>query len=133
MHAYGTFTQYAGLGVLFNLPVRGDVPGTWDASAYTGIKFWAKGSPSYLKVLGQMPATQSVANGGTCTTSSCAANYYLLTTLSSSWQQFTIPFAYLTSGTATPFKPASLWSIEFGPYATVTSFDFWIDDLMLYK
>ena len=38
---------------------------------------------------------------------------------------------------ATPFKPSTLWSIEFGPYNYFgdldDSFDIWIDDLTLYK
>ncbi len=134
MHASGTFTDYVGMGVLFNIAAEGATPKTYDASAYTGIKFWAKGSGSYLSVLGQTDATETVENGGTCTKTSCIGNSVLFTSLSSSWKQFTVPFSYLTGGTAI-FEPASLWSIEFAPYCGSydCSFDFWIDDITLYK
>jgi hypothetical protein len=136
MHAYGTFTDYAGLGVLFNIAAEGATPKIYDASAYTGIKFWAKGSSSsYLRVFGQMDTTESVANGGTCALTTCTASSYLFTSLTSSWKEVTLPFSYLAGGSYT-FKASRLWSIEFGPYSCSTydcSFDFWIDDIRLYK
>jgi hypothetical protein len=133
MHAYGVYNDYAGLGVLFNIAAEGETPKIYDASAYTGIKFWAKGSGTYLRVFGQMDTTEPVANGGTCTSTSCTANYDLLS-LSTSWKEFKVPFSYLTGGTVS-FKASRLWSIEFGPYTCSAdcSFDFWIDDVTLYK
>ena len=135
MHAYGKYTDYAGLGVLFNLAVEGGTPKTYDASAYTGVRFWAKSSYSYLLVRGQTDATESVDNGGTCTKSSCIGNYYTLSSVSSSWKEYSVAFSKLDDGTAT-FKASNLWSIEFGPHSCSSSncsFDFWIDDVRLYK
>jgi hypothetical protein len=137
MHVYGKFTEYAGFGFLLNLAVQGEVPSIYDASGYTGIKFWAKGSPSDMEVRAQMPSTSTVANGGTCALTSCMPNLELLSSLSTSWKQFTVPFSYLTGGSVTPLKPSNLWTIEFGPYNSSgnldTSFDIWIDDVTFYK
>jgi hypothetical protein len=38
----------------------------------------------------------------------------------------------LTGGYSTPFVPSTIWSFEFQPYSSGT-FDFWIDDVTLYK
>lgn len=137
MHVAGKFTDYAGLGVLLNLPVFGQVPGVYDASGYTGIKFWVKGTPIYMEIRGQMPSTESVDNGGTCSLTTCMPNLYLTSSITTSWKQITIPFSYFTGGSTTPFKASTLWSIEFGPYNYYydvdASFDFWIDDLTFYK
>jgi hypothetical protein len=132
MHVSGYAYSYAGLAFLLNNPVLNETPGTFNATGYTGIKFWAKGS-AYLKVVGQMPATESTTYGGTCAAASCYGNAYIFgTALSLSWTQLTLPFAYLTSGSATPFLPSSIWSIEFVPYGGGT-FDIWIDDVTFYK
>ena len=132
MHAAGSFYSYAGIAFLLNNPVLNDTPGTFNATGYTGVKFWAKGS-GYLEVLGQMPSTVPTKYGGTCAATSCYGNSYLVTTsLSSTWTQLAVPFANLTGGYSTPFDRSAIWSIEFLPYST-GSFDFWIDDVTLYK
>ena len=132
MHATGSFYSYAGIGFLLNQPVTNGATGTFNASGYTGIKFWAKGS-GYLEVLGQMPSTEPTKYGGTCAATSCYGNGYVITTsLSSTWTQLTVPFTYLTGGYSSPFMPSSIWSIEFLPYEN-GAFDFWIDDITFYK
>jgi hypothetical protein len=131
MHTSGRFYSYAGIGCLMNTPTVASVPGTYDATGYTGIRFYAKGTGG-LKVTGQMPSTQSIDNGGTCTTTTCTPNSYAYGTLSSSsWTLISIPFTYLKGGLVTPLKSSMLWSFEFQPY-TVGSFDLWIDDLTFY-
>lgn len=131
MHASGRFYSYAGIGCLLNTPTVASTPSTYDGSGYTGIKFYAKGTGG-LKVTGQMPATQSIENGGTCTAITCTPNSYSYGTLSStSWTQISIPFSYLKGGLVTPFKSSVIWSLEFQPY-TAGSFDLWIDDLTFY-
>jgi hypothetical protein len=132
MHAAGYAYSYAGIAFLLNNPVLNDPPGTFNATGYTGIKFWAKGSAT-LKAVGQMPSTEPTKYGGTCAATSCNANTYVFgTSLSSSWTQFTLPFSYLAGGTSTPFMPSTIWSLEFVPYGG-GSFDFWIDDVTFYK
>ena len=124
--------SYAGLAFLLNNPVINQTPGTFNATGYTGTKFWAMGS-GYIQVVGQMPSTESTTYGGTCAATSCYGNKYLFTTtsLSSTWTQFTLPFSYLTGGYSTPFSPSVIWSFAFQPYSS-GSFNFWIDDVTLY-
>jgi hypothetical protein len=131
MHASGRFYSYAGIGCLLNTPTVASTPGTYDGSGYTGIKFYAKGTGG-LKVTGQMPATESIEYGGTCTATTCTPNSYVYGSLSStSWTQISIPFTYLKGGLVTPLKSSVIWSLEFQPY-TVGTFDLWIDDLTFY-
>ena len=127
MHAYGTRVDYAGFGFWMS-----DVPITYDASAYTGIRFYAKGTPGTLKVIVQTAATESTTYGGDCTlpTLSCAGNDAGVSLDSSAWALKTVPFSELRNGTA-PFDKSDIWSIEFQPEGA-GSFDYWIDDLSFY-
>jgi Carbohydrate binding domain (family 11) len=136
MHITGYYSTYAGIGVWLNNTSSVSQPSTYNATGYTGITFWAKGNGS-LKVVGQMPSTESTSYGGTCVAASCAGNSYAYGQLSSTtWTQVMVPFSYLTGGTATPFLPSAIWSLEFQYYSTVSlggaAFDLWIDDLSFY-
>jgi hypothetical protein len=130
MHASGVYSSFAGIGFLVNAPVIDAAWGTFDASRYTGVRFYAKGTFG-VRVLLQIPATVATQYHGTCTVSNClgalSSNY---PTTSDSWSVVSVPFTSLTSGNAT-FNPAVLAAIEFQPVAA-GAFDFWIDDITLY-
>lgn len=135
MRISGYYTTYAGLAAWLNITARGDVPGTYNGSSYTGIKFYAKGKGSLI-VVGQNPATEKVMYGGSCPdTADCAGNQYAAGTLSTDWKSYTVPFSYLEGGYVTPFDPSRIWSLEFMFYSygdVSTSFDLWVDDLSFY-
>jgi hypothetical protein len=135
MHISGYYSTYAGLACWLNNVSFSSIPGTYNGSGYTGIKFYAKGKGSLI-VVGQMPATEKTTYGGTCPYSECAGNQYAVGTLSSSWTLYTVPFSYLTGGTYEPFDPSKIWSLEFMFYSSVAldgaSFDLWVDDLTFY-
>jgi hypothetical protein len=126
MRAYGTNDAYAGFGCWLR-----ETPLTYDASAYTGIRFYAMGTPAMLHVIVQTSGTESTTYGGTCTlpTLECAGNETAVT-IDSTWGLVQVPFSALTGGTV-PFDATDLWSIEFQP-GTVGAFDFYIDDLSFY-
>jgi hypothetical protein len=128
LHTYGTTVQYAGLGCLIN-----NVPAfTYNASAYTGIRFYIMGAAVAPTVIVQTRSTESITYGGNCTlaTLSCAGNSAAITDLQpSTWTLVTVPFSSLAGGTA-PFSAAEVWSVEF--QAGVGAFDLWIDDLTFY-
>jgi len=139
MHVQGYYSTYAALAVWLNKATFAGTTGTYDASAYKGITFWAKGNGNGggFNAIGQMASTEMVKYGGLCTATSCAGDYYTLTGLSSTtWKQYTVPFTSLTGGTVTPFDPTSTWSFEFQFYSTTSlagvAFDLWIDDLSFY-
>jgi hypothetical protein len=127
MRLYGTRGDYAGFGCWLTT-----VPITYDGSAFTGIRFYAKGTPASLRVIVQTSATESTTYGGTCTlpTLSCAGNETQVTLSASAWTLYSVPFSSLVGGTAT-FNVRDIWSIEFQPGANV-AYDYWIDDLSFY-
>jgi hypothetical protein len=128
LHTYGTDVQYAGIGCLIN-----DVPSvTYNASAYTGIRFYIMGTAVAPKVFVQTRATEATAYGGTCPlpTLTCSANGAAIAGIQpTTWTLVSVPFSSLSGGYA-PFNVADVWSIEFQP--GVGAFDLWIDDLRFY-
>jgi hypothetical protein len=128
LHTFGTEVEYAGIGCNIN-----NVPtSTYNASAYTGIRFYMMGTAAAPVVIVQTRQTESTSYGGQCAlaTLSCAGNYAPITGVqASTWHLVTVPFSSLSGGTA-PFDVTSLWSIEFQP--GVGAFDLWIDDLSFY-
>jgi hypothetical protein len=134
MHVSGTYQTFAGFGFFLDLNSK-----AYDASAYTGIRFWAKGTGSLL-VTGQMASTEYKGFGGTCTLGDgvCAGNSYEVGQLSSTtWIEYKAPFALMTGGTVSPFDPKAIWSLEFQYRAAATNvtpipFDIWIDDVYFY-
>jgi hypothetical protein len=128
LHTYGTDVQYAGIGCSINyVPTY-----TYNASAYTGIRFYIMGTAVAPVVIVQTRATESTTYGGTCTlaTLSCAGNYAPIQGLQASdWTLVTVPFSSLSGGTAA-FNVGDVWSIEFQP--GIGAFDLWIDDLSFY-
>ena len=131
MHTYGTCVQEVGIGCFVNFPA-GLPLGTYNATGYSGIQFYAMGTVSALKVVVQNPATESTTYGGQCTLAvlSCTANSAPVLGLSANqWSLIMIPFSSLSGGIA-PFNVTELWSIEFRP--GYGAFDFWIDDLSFY-
>jgi hypothetical protein len=138
MHMQGTYSTYAAIGVWLNKSTFGSSTGTYDASAYTGIRFYAKGSGGTLNVVGQMSSTEMTKYGGTCTATTCSGDYYVYpSSLSSTtWTLISVPFTSMKGGTVTPFSPAYTWSFEFQYYSATSlagaSFDLWIDDLAFY-
>jgi len=127
LHTYGTTVQYAGLGCSIN-----NVPLTYNASVYTGIRFYIMGTAAAPTVIVQTRSTESITYGGNCTlgTLTCAGNSAAITGLQpSAWTLVTVPFTSLSGGTA-PFSATEVWSVEF--QAGVGAFDLWIDDLTFY-
>jgi len=122
--------SYLGIGCLLN-NVLGQQPKTFDATAYSGVRFWVKGTTATLQVVIQTSATEQVMYGGTCAATSCVGNSTLILNPSASeWTQVSVLFSSLAGGTAL-FRAADVWSIEFGP-ALAGTFDFWIDDLTFF-
>ena len=128
LHFYGTEVEYAGVGCSIN-----NVPtATYNASAFTGIRFYIMGTAVAPVAIVQTRQTESTSYGGQCAlaTLSCAANDLAITGLqASAWTLVTVPFSSLSGGTA-PFDVTSVWSIEFQP--GIGAFDLWIDDLTFY-
>jgi len=104
----------------------------YDASGYSGIRFWARGIGMTHFVVPEL-ATAAPKDGGTCT-QVCADSYGQIVDLHVAWKQVTIPFRDLRQlglGTFARFLPKTLLAVQFlipcsGP------FDLWVDDIALY-
>jgi hypothetical protein len=108
----------------------------YNASAYRGISFWAKGNANLRVEFGQK-AFLPTENGGSCT-SSCWNVYGSRKVQGmvpmSDWKQFTVLFSELDreDGTKTPaFDPSQLISVAFKHEGA--AFDFWLDEIQFVK
>lgn len=136
VHTTGSGYQFGGVGFGLNNPTMTPESAQsqpYDASAFNGITFWAKGSGNVRVELPQRSLVPS-DRGGAC--SSDCWNVYgaaLPTPLGGEWQQYTIPFSALErerGGKMPPFNPAELMGVAFKAGGT---FDFWIDQVQFTK
>lgn len=125
-----------GAGMGFDIDNSGGlVKHTFDASAFTGIAFQARGSGT-IKFKVQTEAIVPVAEGGTCDAgTSCNDAYFTSIALGASWEQHVIPFSALAQGhwgQAAAWDPATIVGLQWeaGPGMP---FEIAIDDVGLYE
>ena len=102
----------------------------YDASAYSGIMFWARGHGKINAVV-RMTQVVSEEFGGSCV-HDCYDGHRSVISLASDWQLYHVRWEDLSQagfGASLTFDPRSLFSIEFQVLTADTPFDFWIDDL----
>jgi hypothetical protein len=128
-----------GAGEGFNLDDPGNGEGgsakiAYDASAYTGIAFWAKaGSGSTTSLRVNVSDKDTDPAGGVCMpVSKCNDHFGATLPLSTQWRQFVLPFSELKQAgwgmPAPSFDPAHLYACQFQVVAGAT-FDIWIADI----
>jgi hypothetical protein len=128
VHTTGTgFTSYGGgVGMVFFPDNFVAFPA--DASAYSGISFWAMGTSATGQVELGLPTTATRSNCPYCT--ACNDDFHYNFTLTPGWTQYTVHWADLVqSGFGVPsatFDPARILYIDF---QATSHWDFWIDDL----
>ncbi|MGC4092553.1 MAG: carbohydrate binding domain-containing protein [Polyangiaceae bacterium] len=140
MHISGNGYMFAGIG--FDLNNADTVPESaqskaYDASAWTGVVFMAKGGSSSTKIRLELPMRDFVPpdRGGSCS-GTCwnVYGYEMSSALGTSWQEVKVPFSMLVreeGGTSPAFDAKQLMSISFKTRSA--PFDFWIDDVRFYK
>jgi len=131
-HTTGSgFTLWgAGIGMDFNHD--GQTRSTYDASAYQGVTFWARGSVTVnFKVLSA--PTTPIDQSGTCS-ANCEDHHQVAVSLNGSWAQYSFAFADLAQqgwGLAAAFDAKEVISLQF-EVEQDTAFDFWVDDIGFY-
>jgi Leucine-rich repeat (LRR) protein len=142
MHTYGAAVDSRWAGIGFDLNFDGITYGSYDASAYDGITFWAHGTPENIDARISTIATTSTKYGGTCTLDDPQVNegcqpHYRTVYLGDDFGQYWIPFNQLTpsynsgtGNTSAPFEKSSLTNIQF---YVAGQFDFWIDNVSFYS
>jgi hypothetical protein len=143
----GTTFSYAQLNASLNAPAPAQV-GSVDASAYTGIQFYA------IVNTAATGARLTVANlytdpiGGMCTTTagqpnSCFDHPGIQLAVHGTWSQYQVPFASLTqlgfgnhspTGAAFPKNAITLmkWDIGIPSSGATQPWELWVDDLQFY-
>jgi len=154
----GCSTWGAGVGSEVNDPVvdGGGYFGPkipYDLTGYTGITFWAMSSPTAdnkLRVKLPMTDDTKIADGGNCDeadptigANKCSDDWGTVFSLptNGTWQQIVVYFSDATRfrqegwGHTFPWNPAHVTSIQFQSQGAETgqSYDFWIDDIYLFK
>jgi Carbohydrate binding domain (family 11) len=122
-----------GSGMGFDLNNSGTAKHAYSVAGFTGLAFWAHGTPASIRVNVLTTETTPTASGGTCTLT-CSDNYGATLDLGSGWVQYVVPFTSLMQqgwGTPVAFDPTAVLSVQFQVTQNNT-FDVWIDDIGLY-
>ncbi|HKO49295.1 MAG TPA: hypothetical protein VJV79_16290 [Polyangiaceae bacterium] len=119
-----------GSGVGVDLSHSADSKATYDASAYTGITFWAR-AESATKMTVALPDVDTDPAGKLCAT--CDHHYNKLVEIGTEWQRYTVAFSelILEAGTVpmpAAFKPSGLVSVRI-VFAPNQSYEIYLDDL----
>lgn len=102
----------------------------YDASAYAGLVFFARGRGSF-NVVAKMTQIAPEEFGGSCK-HDCYDSHRATIPLTNDWQEHRVTWAELEQkgfGQKVPFDPRSLLSLEFTVAPEQTPFDLWIDDI----
>jgi endoglucanase len=120
---------FAGMGLGFTDPKR-----PYDASAFTGISFWARvEGDSARQVRLKVPDVSTDPAGGVC--SACFNDFGVDLTLTTTWTKYTIPFSAMTQqdGWGAPHPPAidpsKLYGLQWQVVTPGAAFDVWVDEI----
>jgi hypothetical protein len=122
----GKFTDW---GVTFGAELADAA--CYDASAYAGIEFWAKG-PGAIRVGLQMIDVQDVKYGGFCQTD-CYDTHRKIVELTPAFERYVVRWEELrqlfAADPPVTFDPRRVRFLEFNVAAKDTPFDVWLDDV----
>jgi hypothetical protein len=133
LHLFGgKFTNW---GVTFGAELANAA--CYDASAYAGIEFWAKG-PAVLKVGFQMIDDQEVKYGGFCANAAvCYNSHRKLVELGKTWKRYSVRWEDVhqlyDAGPPLSFDTRRIRFLEFSIGPESTPFDVWLDDVSFLK
>jgi Carbohydrate binding domain (family 11) len=122
----GKFTKWGAALAIELTPHR-----CYDASAYGGVAFWARGRAS-VRVNLRMSQIVAEEYGGTCV-ADCYDSHGTLRALTSEWKRYEVRWADVAQqgfGAKVPFDPRFLYSVEFALPQGQPPFDLWIDDVV---
>lgn len=121
----------AGLGLdLNNTGGSGETKDIYDASAYTGISFWARAAqPVSISVV--CPDKNTEPAIGNCTTGVCDDHFVTMVHIGTTWQKYNVSFASLrrsSSSEPTTLARDGLVGIQFRAAANI-DYELWIDNV----
>jgi hypothetical protein len=137
MHTAGSGFMTWGSGIGLDLNNMGGGQGDkvpYDATAYTGVTFWARAAADITLTV-VMPDKDTDAAGGICNQPEgvCDHHYLKAVQVDTEWRRYTVLFTELTleSGGApipTAFAPDGIVSVQFR-FNTGMVYDLWVDDV----
>jgi hypothetical protein len=143
--SYGSGFEAWGAGMGLDLNDTGEVVNgipkraPYDASAYKGIAFAARGGAGKLRFAVSTAATEVMTAGGTCmggtTTAACSDTHGVDIPLTPEWRTYAVPFDRLTQegfGAKTPFDIKKTMALYFS-VASGNPFDYAIDDVGFFR
>ncbi len=131
------FTEW-GAGMGFDLNNPGEAKGIWDASAFKGVAFVARGDVAIRAAI-VVEAVVPVEAGGKCVPGTaegeeCDDAHGRSIVLTNEWRQYKVPFDQITQdgwGQPAPFDAATVTGVQFQIPAGAT-FDVAIDEIGFY-
>jgi hypothetical protein len=131
LHVFGS--KFKDWGVTFGAELANAA--CYDASAYAGVEFWAKG-PGVIKVGFQMIDVQDEKYGGLCKTD-CYNTHRTIVRLDKTWRHYKIRWEELAqlydAGPFLTFDPRRVRFFEIGIGPESTPYDLWLDDVAFLK
>jgi hypothetical protein len=126
LHARGDELRDWGASIEIKL-----TPPCYDASAYAGIAFSARG-PGRIYLAAREVRIVGVEYGGTCT-HDCYNAHVRKVDLDAGWRRFEVPWRDMRQRgyEMPPLDPRRLHSVTFQVHAEDTPYDLWIDDVEL--
>jgi len=125
----GGDTVYAGMA--FNFV---DPKGTYDATAYKGISFWAKIGPgSTPNVRLKVPDTNTDPEGKVC--KECFNDFGMDLHLTEQWTQYVVPYMAMTQlkGWGSPHTPgvdsSQIYGVQWQVNDKGAPYDVWVDEI----
>lgn len=121
----------AGIGVDLNNATNDEATKRpYDASAYSGITFWARSEQS-MTITVLFPDELTDPNQGKCVSPVCDDHFSATVTIGTSWAKHTVAFSSLRRGNAgapATFSKAAVVGIQFRAPTNAT-YNFWLDNL----
>jgi hypothetical protein len=143
--SYGMGFEAWGAGMGLDLNDTGEVVNgipkraPYDATAYKGIAFAARGVSGKLRFAVSTAATELMTAGGTCmggtTSAACSDTHGVDIPLTPEWRTYAVPFDRLTQegfGAKTAFDQKKIMALYFN-VASGNPFDYAIDDVGFFR
>jgi|GEM_PF-1769973 len=148
IHLVGSgFTEWgAGVGLVLGYQSESDPYCLYDASAFSGFTFWAKGNSEVtddtMRVNVQIPRITPEESGGSCEGGCWNSHHVDVKLTGDCWQQYVVSWSDLAQepgwGVQADFDPEHVtvmeWQVKTGTNNSEDpDFDFWVDDISFFE
>lgn len=134
--AHVTMSGYTvwGAALMANISYKAAVRCPYDASAFAGLRFVARGT-GRVRVVLQVPGVVSSEYGGTCDEQAgqvCYDNHGVFVELGPQYQTYELPWVSFRQrgfGASLPFDPKTIFALQFSVELVDLPADLWVDQV----